>query len=213
METATLSSQLAQQFADTACSAPQQLATLVTGVKELAGCSAFKRAAFLTALSHLTEQLQPPQLVQLITTLHQAGLFCAQQLLHTLLPDPQHAAGMLQKAACSQAVCLAVIGSSNAQLQAHTAAQVLHSAAELDAILQLLQALLTAVFDAAAVSAAESAAATHTAAALAPCCDSDMQQYVTAVLQHLQDAANQHEVTRNRNQQRQHPNPCQTHLP
>jgi hypothetical protein len=155
--------------------------TTLLAARELAACGCFKRAAFLRGLAQQAAEQPPLQLMQTLDRLcHEAGLFAPAQLLHDLLPTPQQAADLIHQAACSQAVCGALIHSS---CWGRVCASTTASDCALQAVLRLLQSLLVCSFDAAACGTADPAA-----------CDTALQQYVLAMLQHLQEAAARQEV-------------------
>lgn len=168
MDPTTLSQQLGTQ--------PATAATLLAA-REQAACGCFKRAAFLRGLAQQAANQPPLELVQTLDSLCEAGLFAPAQLLHDLLPTPQQAADLIHQAACSQAVCGALIHSSSWGGVCGTTS----SDSALQRVLRLLQSLLVCSFDTAAT--ADPAA-----------CDTTLQQYVVTVLQHLQEAAATHEV-------------------
>jgi len=189
----TLCSQLGSQAGS--ASANQHL--ILKQCKEVASCGAFNRAAFVAGLAPHLHQMMADHPVQLLQTVQ---CFCTDSLfglalLQQLLPAPAQAADMIQKAACSQEVCLDLMQRRRMPglLQADSPASPLES------LLQLLRVLLLFFFDAAAVAAADASTSTVPAAATSGFsipADDGSASYVAAVLEILQEDAAQHEVSR-----------------
>lgn len=190
--------QLGQQAA---LSSPEEQQQIVCKCCELAACGSFARSAFLAGLTSQLERMPALTLVQLIASLFQERLF-GLQMLQQLLPAPQQAADLIHKAASSQEVCLALVcRSSTCDLAParHRAASSSKHARALQAVLQLLKAVLLYSFDAVAVAAADSSkaylpAAVPSAADDVGCVDTGLQQYLESLLQQLQELAAQHAV-------------------
>lgn len=190
------------QTGQQAARCPSEHNIVLLKCKELSSCGSLRRTAFLTGISQVADQMEPLQLVQIINSLSEGGLF-GLQLLHDVLPAPEHAAAVLQQAACSQDVCTALLASSSwaavAQGSCAQTEAVCWSVPDgLESVLQLLQSLLMYTFDATATAEAGSsmptANTTGAAAGFNWLQDHGLQQYVTAVLQALQVAGTQHEV-------------------
>lgn len=185
----TLCSQLGSQAGS--ASADQHL--ILERCKEVASCGAFNHAAFVAGLAPHLDQMHPVVLLQTVQSFCTDSMF-GLALLQQLLPAPAQVADMIQKAACSQKVCLGLMQHRRMPelLQADSPATPLES------LLQLLRVLLLYFFDAAAVAAADASVSTVTAAAASVFsvpADDGCASYVAAVLEILQEDAAQHEVS------------------
>jgi hypothetical protein len=160
----------------------------LTMCDELAACGALRRSAFLSRLSQHVQQMQPYEAVKLINSLARlGGAFDLSRMLRQLLPDSGAAAQLLCDAACSRHVCIALLDSCSAgQAAVPTGCPVQ----------AVLQALLGVVFDTAAVSSMDTTGSGAAAATgfAAPAADAGLQQYITHVLQQLQELAHQAQV-------------------